>query len=88
MKWKLAGLVLVSIPIYSALAWFSLSVLHVGTVTFGMVTVAFVSAYVFWLGRKAKGYVETPGALTAEERAEADRVIAEVQERARKRKNL
>lgn len=82
-KTKLLILVLCALPGYGLLAWFSLSVLRISAIQFGVFSVVVACAYGFWLAGAAREYAESPQPLTPE----AQRAGEEAFERLQAKRN-
>jgi hypothetical protein len=83
-KTKLLILVLCALPGYALVAWFSLTVLRIGAIQFGVFSVLVACGYGFWLAGAAREYAESPEPLTPEARKAGEEAMARLQA---KRKN-
>ena len=75
-KTKLLVLVLCALPGYGLVAWFALSILRVGAVSFGVFSVVVACGYAFWLAGAAREYAESPEPLTPEARRAGEEALA------------
>jgi len=75
-KTKLFILVLCALPGYALVAWFSLSILRIGAVSFGVFSVLVACGYAFWLAGAAREYAESPEPLTPEARRAGEEALA------------
>lgn len=75
-KTKLLVLVLCALPGYGLVAWFSLSILRIGAVSFGVFSVLVACGYAFWLAGAAREYAESPEPLTPEARRAGEEALA------------
>jgi hypothetical protein len=75
-KTKLFILVFGALPGYGLVAWFALSILRIGAVSFGVFSVVVASGYAFWLAGAAREYAESPEPLTSEARRAGEEALA------------
>jgi hypothetical protein len=75
-KTKLLILVFGALPGYGLVAWFALSILRIGAVSFGVFSVVVASGYAFWLAGAAREYAESPEPLTSEARRAGEEALA------------
>jgi hypothetical protein len=63
---KLIALIAGGVVGYAAAAYFALSVIGIGSTTFGVFSVLAACGYAFWLAGAAREYAESPEPLTPE----------------------
>jgi len=84
-KTKLLVLVLCALPGYALVAWFSLAVLRIGAIQFGVFSVIVACGYAFWLAGAAREYAESPEPLTPEAKRAGEEALARLQAKQKKR---
>lgn len=83
-KTKLVILVLCALPGYALAAWFSLSVLRIGAIQFGVFSVIVACGYAFWLAGAAREYAESPEPLTPEAKQAGEEARARLRAKQKK----
>lgn len=83
-KTKVLILVLCALPGYALAAWFSLSVLRIGAIQFGVFSVIVACGYAFWLAGAAREYAESPEPLTPEAKEAGEEALARLQAKRKK----
>jgi len=84
-KTKLLILVLCALPGYGLVAWFSLTVLRIGAIQFGVFSVIVACGYAFWLAGAAREYAESPEPLTPAAKQAGEEALARLQAKRKKR---